>query len=196
METAAYWTAMLTVVLVPPFLLLWFIIHPFARLWRKVGPVVTYSAVLVVIIPLIAFLFHCRGALLRTHFGVRWPLVALAAPFLLTACYIGLRRHRYLTPAVMLGLPELSGPQHRGRLITDGIYGSIRHPRYLEVGLSLTAIALFSNYLATYLVVAAYVPVIYLIVLLEERELRERFGDDYERYCEAVPRFVPRLWRR
>jgi protein-S-isoprenylcysteine O-methyltransferase Ste14 len=28
---------------------------------------------------------------------------------------------------------------------------------------------------------------------LEERELRERFGGPYRRYCELVPRFVPRL---
>jgi protein-S-isoprenylcysteine O-methyltransferase Ste14 len=27
---------------------------------------------------------------------------------------------------------------------------------------------------------------------LEERELRGRFGIPYQRYCELVPRFVPR----
>jgi protein-S-isoprenylcysteine O-methyltransferase Ste14 len=39
------------------------------------------------------------------------------------------------------------------------------------------------------------VPGIYLIVLLEERELRDRFGRAYEEYCQGVPCFFPR-WRR
>jgi protein-S-isoprenylcysteine O-methyltransferase Ste14 len=30
-------------------------------------------------------------------------------------------------------------------------------------------------------------------VRLEERELRQRFGVQYERYLKAVPRFIPRL---
>ena len=34
-----------------------------------------------------------------------------------------------------------------------------------------------------------------LIVRLEERELVERFGDEYETYRERVPMFVPRRGR-
>jgi len=34
--------------------------------------------------------------------------------------------------------------------------------------------------------------VIYLLAIIEERELLERFGGDYRRYMERVPRFVPR----
>jgi protein-S-isoprenylcysteine O-methyltransferase Ste14 len=51
-------------------------------------------------------------------------------------------------------------------LVTQGIYSHIRHPRYLQV------------------------------VLFEERELRHRFGEEYERYCQHVPRFLPRISRR
>jgi len=29
--------------------------------------------------------------------------------------------------------------------------------------------------------------------MLEERELRERFGAEYDAYCRRVPRFLPRL---
>ena len=36
----------------------------------------------------------------------------------------------------------------------------------------------------------------YLIVaLFEERELRQQYGPEYEAYCKAVPRFIPRLRR-
>jgi protein-S-isoprenylcysteine O-methyltransferase Ste14 len=33
----------------------------------------------------------------------------------------------------------------------------------------------------------------YAVVVVEERELRERFGLAYEEYCRQVPRFVPKL---
>ena len=31
-----------------------------------------------------------------------------------------------------------------------------------------------------------------MIIEMEERELRERFGQEYAEYCIRVPRFVPR----
>lgn len=33
----------------------------------------------------------------------------------------------------------------------------------------------------------------WVVVRVEEPELRERFGAAYESYCERVPRWVPRL---
>jgi protein-S-isoprenylcysteine O-methyltransferase Ste14 len=110
--------------------------------------------------------------------------------------YIGVRRMRHLTTSVMLGVPEVARGGKAGKLLTGGIYGQVRHPRYLEIGFVLAAVALFVNYLAVYVLLAAYVPVIYLVALLEEHELRERFGEAYEQYCSEVPRFVPRLWRK
>jgi len=35
-------------------------------------------------------------------------------------------------------------------------------------------------------------PGVLLIVRIEEHELRDRFGAEYEAYCARVPRFVPR----
>ena len=55
------------------------------------------------------------------------------------------------------------------------------------------AFATFSNYLGAYLVVLAFLPALHLVVLLEERELRDRFGEEYAAYCERVPRYIPRL---
>ena len=53
--------------------------------------------------------------------------------------------------------------------------------------------ALIANYLALYLIVALWLPGIYVIVLIEEKELRDRFGAAYDDYCRRVPRFIPRF---
>jgi protein-S-isoprenylcysteine O-methyltransferase Ste14 len=196
METAAYWLTLLLVVAAPPTILFWFLVHPFAEYWRRLGPAKAYPLLVAVVAATMVAIFRARGALLRIHFGVSAPLTLLAIIVFLIAFVLGLLRFKRLTPAVMLGLPELSPAESPGALVTEGIYAYIRHPRYVEVGLGLAALALFSSYLAAYVLALAYVPVIYLVVLLEERELRQRFGREYEDYCRRVPRFLPRIGRR
>jgi protein-S-isoprenylcysteine O-methyltransferase Ste14 len=68
----------------------------------------------------------------------------------------------------------------------------VRHPRYIAVLLGMFAVALFCNYLGLYVVVALTVPGLYVVAVLEERELLERFGTEYREYMERVPRFVPK----
>jgi protein-S-isoprenylcysteine O-methyltransferase Ste14 len=41
-------------------------------------------------------------------------------------------------------------------------------------------------------ILAAGVPALFAIIHIEERELRDRFGEEYVRYCARVPRFWPR----
>jgi protein-S-isoprenylcysteine O-methyltransferase Ste14 len=153
--------------------------------------VVVHSVMLL----LMAVIFLLREPLLRVHFGSSAPLAVFAALFFSGALSLGLLRARRLPVRTLVGMPEFS-PGGPGELITAGIYNRIRHPRYVEAFLGVGAAALFSNYLTVYLLWAAYVPAILLVVLLEERELRERFGKPYEKYCRRVPRFVPRVGER
>jgi len=80
--------------------------------------------------------------------------------------------------------------------IHSSLCGSVASVKFEPACLFLTAIALVCNYLAVYLLLAASVPAFYLVVILEERELRDRFGEQYEQYCLRVPRFVPRFGTR
>ncbi|MDH4230644.1 MAG: isoprenylcysteine carboxylmethyltransferase family protein [Nitrospirota bacterium] len=196
LETAAYYIALLTVVCVPPAILLWFLIHPLAFFWRRLGPLVTYLAVIPVLVSIGTAIYRFRGPLLLIHFGVRLPLVAIAVLCMVIGICLGILRMRYLTPSMMLGIPEISKAGKPAKLLAEGIYSRIRHPRYLEIGFVLAGIAFAVNYLAVYVLLVAYMPVIYLVVLLEERELRKRFGAAYDRYCSEVPRFIPKLHRR
>ena len=102
---------------------------------------------------------------------------------------------RHLNFYTLVGMPELR-PVEGGKLLTEGIYGRVRHPRYISVTLIVFAVAFFTNYLALYVMAVLFVPAIYLVAVFEERELRARFGRDYEAYSQAVPRFIPRAGQR
>ncbi len=176
----------------PPFMLMWYVVHPFAGFWRRMGPVRTYASLIILILAIMRTLYSLREPMMRAHYGVNWLLVILAVQLFAISMVMGFVRMRHLKPSVMLGLPEIRGEEYPGKLLTEGIYGKIRHPRYVEVWLGLLAIALFTNYMAVYILVAVFVPLTYGVVLLEERELRERFGEEYESYCAKVPRFFPK----
>jgi protein-S-isoprenylcysteine O-methyltransferase Ste14 len=194
MAPAQYWIALVTIVTVTPVALAWFIIHPFARFWRKVGLGTTYAVILASILVQVGALLLIRRWLLSVHYGVSWPLVVVGLVLTAASVAVAVPRFRQLTPAMMIGVPEVS-PKGPGKLLTEGLYAYIRHPRYVEIWLGLMGFAFFTNYLAMYVLVAVYWPVIYAIVLLEERELRERFGGAYEAYCRRMPRFIPRRRR-
>ncbi len=192
MDTVVYWLALLTVVMVPPFMLMWYIVHPFTGFWRRMGPIRTYTSLIFIILSVTGLLYSMREPMMRVHYGVNWLLVALSIQFFAISMVMGIVRMKHLKLSVMFGLPEISGELYPGKLLTEGIYSMIRHPRYVEVWLGMLAIALFTNYLAVYILVAVFIPLTYGVVLLEERELRERFGEEFEKYCREVPRFFPK----
>lgn len=76
-------------------------------------------------------------------------------------------------------------------LITDGVYGVVRHPLYLSgILIFLIQPTITRNWLIVQILGAGYF--IYG-AFVEERRLIERFGNEYLSYMEEVPRFIPRL---
>jgi protein-S-isoprenylcysteine O-methyltransferase Ste14 len=191
-DTARYWLALVLVVSIPPGFLYWFVIHPFAGFWRRLGPVKTHMIVAPAMI-LVGFgIYQFREPLMRVDFGFVPAFAVLAVLSYLFAAFLELKCRRYLKLKILMGGPELAQDPSAGSLLSEGIYSRIRHPRYLSVFFGSLAVALFANYLASWLLMVLLIPVIYLLAIIEERELLERFGGDYRRYMERVPRFVPR----
>jgi len=80
-----------------------------------------------------------------------------------------------------------------------GFYRFVRNPMYVGVALVLFSEALlFSSpgVLAYALLVAVGFHL--FAVAYEEPTLRKKFGPSYQAYCQAVPRWIPRLapWPR
>lgn len=196
MDTIRYLSALLIVITLPFAFAFWLLIHPLAPFWRRRRPALTYSVVCVTGVVLAAIVYLNRAALLAVDYGTCYPLAVLGLLLIVGAVLIGRQRRRMLTWRILAGVPEVSPAAGPGKLLKEGIYARVRHPRYVEYLFGLAGYALIANYLASYVAGAIGVPVIYLIVLLEERELRARFGAEYADYCRDVPRFVPRFDRR
>ena len=193
MDTVRYYLALLMVIMIPGTLVYWFSIHPFVRFWRRVGTVITYTLHFSMIAVLAVIFFQVREDILAVDFETNWFLVVLSVPVCALAVRVAMRRSREMGMRVLLGFPELAPERYQSKLLTVGIYSRIRHPRYVEMMLFLLAHALLANYLATYVIVVISGLALWFVVVLEEKELRERFGEEYTQYCEQVPRFVPRF---
>ena len=177
-------------------LLFWFVIHPWVSWWRKLGPIRTYLIVLPVLVALGVLLFRLRAQLLGADLGMNWSLIAIGAILYGLSTWIAFQHWRHLSIATMIGIPELSpNEQRRGKLLKDGIYRVVRHPRYLSAGLAVIAVALFVDYVGVYILIFLLFPLGYPMLALEERELVDRFGEEYQQYQREVPRILPRLRR-
>ena len=192
MDKARYFIAVMMVVALPPSIGSWYLIHPFAQFWRRLGTVATFSIVYALLISACLLLWELRGMLLGADLGTQPILVMLAVPAAIVGIVIARRRRRLLTSRILMGVPEVS-TKDKGRLLTEGIYAQTRNPRYLEFLAFAFAYVAFANYVGTWILCVLSFPAIHLVVLLEERELRDRFGAEYDEYCRRVPRYIPNL---
>lgn len=191
-----YILGVINFVVLPAGLLFWFMIHPWARWWRRLGPIQTYFIVVPLLVAFGVLVFWFSELLLGTEFETNWSLTAIAFILCCLMTWLEFQYWRQLRIATLVGIPELSPiGQQKDSLLKDGIYGVVRHPRYLSAGIGIVANSLFINYLGLYVLILLLVPLGYVMTLLEECELIERFGEEYREYQRQVPRFIPR-WRK
>lgn len=142
-------------------------------------------------------------------FGPRWlewswngPLVlqALGALLVLGSVLVGVWAvgqmgwARVLFAAALF--PPGSGAEDNNipqKLVVRGPYRYVRNPLYDTDMTLIAGTALLTQNWGIVLLLLAYIAQLVMQLRLEERELRNRFGTAYIRYCKAVPRFVPRL---
>ena len=190
MDSVRYFVGVLLVVSIPPAVAWWYLIHPFVAFWRRLGARTAMATVILLMVSAMVLLAMVRGRLMGPDLGTDGRLLGVAAVLAVVAVSIGVWRRRHLTTRILAGMPELEGDA--GNLLTEGPYAVLRHPRYVEVACAVFAYAAFSNFVGPWIVAVATLPALHLVVLLEERELLQRFGADYEAYRARVPRYLPR----
>ena len=193
MDTVRYYLALLLVVLVPPIVVFWCAVHPLAAVWRRVGPWAAYSVLLGIVFVLGWGCFLLREVLTGRDLGTHLLPLVLGFSLYLISIPLEIQIRKYLTLKTLVWWQELAPNGMESKLLKEGIYGRVRHPRYVSTMVGMVGFALLTNYSGVYVVVALTLPGLYLITILEERELLVRFGEEYRRYQEEVPRLIPRL---
>lgn len=174
-----------------PILFLWIVVHPFIAFWRRMGVAATYAILLAGGGAASALLFAVRRPLLAVEFGTGPALWTLAAVTYVVSLAVETSTRKQLRARVLLGVAELRGEAGEDALLTEGIYGRIRHPRYVGATLGFVASAFLANYLLLWAALPLFLLLIHTVVLLEEAELERRFGEAWRVYAAQVPRYLP-----
>ena len=119
----------------------------------------------------------------RSPLAIAGAVVLAAAIALFYWCHVALGEFWFGEP----------GLKQEHELVQRGPYRRIRHPMYTSF---------FVGYVGSLLLLQSWVfvlpfvfaPGFYVMTVVEERILTEKFGDTYARYRKVAGRFLPRLW--
>jgi len=79
------------------------------------------------------------------------------------------------------------------KLVVQGLYKYVRNPMYIGVLSFLIGEAIFfASLLLGFYAVLGFMCFHIFVIACEEPALRAKFGDSYKRYCDSVPRWIPR----
>ena len=118
MDEARRVLAVMSMAMWMPALLLWPIIHPLVAVWRRVGPLLTYFIVGLLLACVSLLALRYRTLLIMADLGTHWMFigagVALNLGLLYWEVHVGMRL-RHLNLVQRLGVPELRGSMIRAR---------------------------------------------------------------------------------
>lgn len=81
-------------------------------------------------------------------------------------------------------------------LVVRGLHHYVRNPMYIGVALIIAGQAwLFHSWHIAIYLACVLVIVNFFVIFYEEPTLKTQFGEEYEQYRAAVPRWIPRLRR-
>jgi len=191
METFRYIVALLLVTLVPAMCCYWLLLHGLLPVWKRLGISASQYLLWAAVLAIAILMSTWRDVFLARDYGFQPIPATIGIILLFGAVVFRLHIERFLPWTVQLGLPEIDPVGHAHKLVTEGPYAHTRHPRYLQVFLALAGWAFLANFAAGYVFALLWLPLMLIIVRLEEIELHRRFGAEYTVYCDRVARFWP-----
>ncbi|PIP12413.1 MAG: hypothetical protein COT45_01465 [bacterium (Candidatus Stahlbacteria) CG08_land_8_20_14_0_20_40_26] len=82
----------------------------------------------------------------------------------------------------------------KAKLSTTGIYGVVRHPLYTSNGLLALGMAILFKSMCALLFSIPYALLYLFIIHFEEKNLLERYGEEYKEYKRKTPwKMIPKV---
>lgn len=183
--------AIVTIMIWPLVPLFWIPVHCLSKVFKRLG-VFTYIMPMVTWPPIAYIIYLNRDLLLQ--FKIQLPLFIHLFGFVLLIFGGILQIWTGLLLGILglMGLPEVT-KKVQGRLITEGPFSIVRHPTYLAHTLMFSGVFFITEVLAVGVITILDILIInFLVIPLEEKELKERFGEQYRDYMKRVrSRFLP-----
>jgi protein-S-isoprenylcysteine O-methyltransferase Ste14 len=180
------WIASVIYATIPSF---WLLIHPRAEYWRarQRSP---YRILLPACVAMWVLVAAISAPLRHLTVYHRWwfwiPALALFNAGLVLYKLSG----NGFSPAQLGGLPEVLAHRQQ-RLVTTGIRAHVRHPVYLGHLCEMLAWSLGTGLFVCWLLTAFAIVTGAVMIKLEDKELEDRFGEEYRQYRSTVPAVLP-----
>jgi len=186
------WLACCIYASIPSF---WLIIHPRANQWRERHRL--RRPVYKLLVPLwFGMWIVLLAASYPWHrtFLYRSPYAWIAAGLCFFAGFFLYARARHgFSPLQLSGHHELEPERHQQKLVVSGVRKHVRHPIYLGHLLEMFGWSIGTGLFVCWVLTGFAILSGAVMIRTEERELAERFGEDYRQYQRRVPAILPRL---
>lgn len=184
--------ALITLISWPVIPLFWIPVHLFPHYFRKIK-FFTYIMPVISWLPTAYFIYYLRDFLLQFRTELPVSIQGTGGVLLIIGICVHIWTGKLLRIWGLIGVPEIY-KEMEGQLVTRGAFSVVRHPTYLAHTLMFTGVFLLTGVISVAVVALVDFIVVNLVIIpLEERELSDRFGDEYRRYKANVPKFFPRL---
>ncbi len=183
--------ALITILVWPVVPLFWIPVHGLSRFFRKIG-LLTYIMPPLTWIPIIYLIFKFKEELLSFRYEMPVFINIMGLLLIVLGALLHIWTGKLLGLLGLMGIPEVT-KRVRIKLVSEGPFRIVRHPTYLAHTMLFSGIFMLTGVLTVgILTLADFLLVYFIIIPLEERELSERFGDEYAEYRKKVRyRFFP-----
>ena len=191
MEILRYCLTLILIYIMPIVIMFWLVIHAFSEFWRSTRPVNAYISAGIVLSIVCLICFSYQAEIMGKDLGTNALLFTLGAAIYIFSWVLWKPVKHHLDFKTFAGVPEVTN--EKIDLIVDGPFKMVRHPRYLMVWIGVLGWCLMANYSGAYAMGFASLIGLFVIVNLEERDLKKRFGEQYAEYQKTVPQLVPTI---
>lgn len=205
MDANVFWAAAIVSIVVASWFFYYFIAPKGWRQWTRAGIiqafVIAFYAEMYGFPVTLYLLARIFGLDIRGNFwdGNLWIYLSGFQEAMFISMIAGYMISIFGIILIIFGWQEVYRAQKQGRLATAGPYAFVRHPQYTGIFMVLFGEGVVHwptvfSLTAFPVIVIAYV----LLARKEERQMIEKFGDEYREYRSQVPMFLPHWgdWRK
>jgi protein-S-isoprenylcysteine O-methyltransferase Ste14 len=184
--------ALMTIIFWPVIPLFWIPVHGLSRILKRLG-FLTYLLPLVTWVPLAYLIYSLKIFILQ--FKMKFPFILNISgiPILVLGILLHIWTGKLLGLWGLIGLPEIY-TRIKGKLVTEGPFSIVRHPTYFAHILIFSGVFLITGVVSIGIITIIDIFLIHIFIIpLEEKELLNRFGEEYRLYRERVSKYFPRI---